>query len=233
MKPVCKGNAPGVYTRYDLAKPDLIDRIGLQCSYCEESGSPQTLHVEHIYPKDPHPERKTDWENFLISCSTCNTYKHLHLKSGRRRGLEKRYLWPHLDNTFSAYIYHPDGRVEVNQGLSADHQKFANATMEMTGVLLSPAKAKKYKALGLAYDGVDKRAQAWGAANSMRNMYLENPTASGVAAIGKNAPNTGYFSIWMKVFEDCPEVRQALITAFKADIHCFDENTAPIFKGRV
>lgn len=233
MKPVMKGNAPNKYAQHGDAKPDLIDRIGQQCSYCEAPGSPQNLHVEHIYPKDPHPERETDWENFLIACSTCNTYKHHHLGSGRRRGLEKRYLWPHLDNTFSAFIYLRDGRVEIDTALSPDNQRFANAIREMAGILMSPAKAKKYAALGIAYDGVDKRKEFWKIAISQRDLYLQNPTPEGVASIALLAPTLGYFSIWMKAFENRPEVRQALIQGFKADSQCFDANACPLKKGRV
>jgi len=58
MKPVEKGVAPKPYTAYDQAKPDLLTVLGQQCSYCEAGKDPQDLHVEHIYPKDPHPERE-------------------------------------------------------------------------------------------------------------------------------------------------------------------------------
>ena len=233
MKPVSKGNAPKLYSKYADAKPDLIAQIGQQCSYCEAPGSPQTLHVEHIYPKDPHRERETMWDNFLIACGTCNSYKNIHLGSRRRRGLEKRYLWPHLDNTFSAFIYLQNGRVEVNPALSDANQKIAKAIQEMAGILRSPAKAMKYATLGIAYDGVDKRKESWEIVKSQLDQYLGDPTPAGVTAIAQLAPKLGYFSIWMKAFENRPEVRQALITAFKADSQCFDANASPIRKGRV
>lgn len=233
MKPVSKGNAPMNYAGYDAAKPDLIAQIGQQCSYCEAPGDPQALHVEHIYPKGPHPERKTNWDNFLIACITCNSYKNIHLGNKRRRGLEKRYLWPHLDNTFSAFEYFQDGRVIINAALGADLQKTANAIHEMVGILRSPAKARRYAKLGIAYDGVDKRKEAWKIVLSQRTVYLSNPTPDGVVAIADAAPRLGYFSIWMKAFEACPEIRRALITAFKADPACFDANTHAVPKGRL
>lgn len=233
MKPVNKGSAPRIYAAHGDAKADLISQIGQQCSYCEEPGSPQALHVEHIYPKDPHPKRKTNWDNFLIACVTCNSYKNKHLGNKRRRGLEKRYLWPHLDNTFSAFLYFDDGRVEINPALSPDVQKFASAIREMTGILRSPAKTKAYAALGSAYDGVSKRKEAWEIVSDYRKEYIKDPTPDGVASIAKRAPKHGYFSIWMKIFEDRPEVRLALIDSFKADKCCFDSNTSPVKKGRV
>lgn len=233
MKPVAKGNAPTQYTSYEGAKPDLISRIGQQCSYCEAPGAPQNLHVEHIYPKDPHPERKMEWDNFLIACVTCNSYKNVSLGGKRRRGLEKRCLWPHLDNTFAAFDYLQDGRVEINPAVPPDIRKIATAIRDMSGILRSPAKAKKYAALGIAYDGVDKRKEIWCIVLDQRAQYLQGPTADGVSAIARCAPALGHFSIWMKAFESRPEVRRALVTAFKADPACFDALTRPIKKGRV
>lgn len=147
--------------------------------------------------------------------------------------MEKRYLWPHLDNTFSAFTYHDDGRVDINPALRGDVHKFAIAIRKMAGILMSPAKAKKYADLGIAYDGASKRKEIWDSVLSSRKVYMANPTGDSVASIAKNAPKMGYFSIWMKVFEDRPEVRLALINAFKADPLCFDANSSPVKKGRV
>lgn len=233
MKPVAKGDAPDKYSRYGDAKPDLIGKIGQQCSYCEAPGKPQSLHVEHIYPKKPHPKRETEWENFLLSCVTCNSYKNKHLGDKRQRSLAKRYLWPHLDNTFFAFIYKSDGSVGVNPALSVENQILADAILKMAGILKSPAAAKDYEDLAIAYDGIDNRAEAWAIVVSQRRNYVKDPTPQGVADIAQLAPKIGYFSIWMTVFGDRPEVRQALIASFKADSNCFDANTAPILKGRV
>ena len=233
MKPVSKGPAPRNYLAYETAKPDLIAQIGQQCSYCEAPGDPQALHVEHIYPKYPHPERERNWDNFLLACVTCNSYKSIHLGNKRRRGLERRYLWPHLDNTYTAFEYLQDGRVSANPAVTPSIQKAAKAIQEMAGILRSPAKARKYAKLGIAYDGVDKRKELWQIILSQRAIYLSNPTPNGVAAIALAAPRLGYFSIWMKAFEARPEVRQALITAFKADTACFDADTRAVPKGRL
>lgn len=233
MKPVEKGMPPRTYRAYEGAKVDLIAKLGGQCSYCEAAKDPQELHVEHIYPKDPHPERKLDWENFLLACSSCNSYKHTHLGGGRRRGLESRYLWPHLENTFRAFQYLSDGRVELRPRLRQNIKRAANATIAMLGFMLSPAKARSYQKKGIAYDGVDKRSENWAEAAGFRIMYLANPTAANAATIAHAAAKMGYFSIWMEVFHDRIEVRQELIRAFRADQDCFDANTKPIRKGRI
>ena len=233
MKPVNKGLAPQVYASYEAAKPDLLERLGAHCSYCEAYGVPQDLHVEHIYPKDPHPERERSWDNFLVSCVTCNSYKNIHLGTRRRRGLEKRYVWPHRENTFRAFQYFSDGRVELRPRLRQRIKKASNATREMVGLMMSPAKAAAYKKRGIAYDGVEKRKEQWAQAEGFRNLYLENPSQAKARMIADCAKNMGYFSIWMEVFAPRPEVRSELIRAFKADSACFDANGHPIRKGRL
>lgn len=70
-------------------------------------------------------------------------------------------VWPHLDNTFTAFVYFADGRVEVNTAVPDKIQKLASAIREMAGILRSPAKARKYSALGIAYDGASKREEQW------------------------------------------------------------------------
>ena len=53
MKPVDKGEYETVIKDHKDAKPELVLRLGKFCSYCECHGSPQQLHVEHIYPQKP------------------------------------------------------------------------------------------------------------------------------------------------------------------------------------
>jgi len=194
---------------------------------------PQDLHVEHMYPKKPHPEFELSWDNFLIACNTCNSYKNIHLGNTRRRRLELRYLWPHRENTYRAFRYYADGRVELRPGLRKPIRKAAEATREMVGLLLSPTKAVAYKMQGIAYDGLDKRAQAWRQAAGFRRIYLNRPSLGSAIAIAEGAMSMGYFSIWMEVFNDRLEVRRELIRVFKADPRCFDAHTQPVKKGRL
>lgn len=233
MKPVKKGILRRNFTAYGQAKALLLDKLGQHCSYCEAYGQPQNLDVEHIYPKQPHPEFELKWKNFLVSCKTCNTYKNNHLGSARQTRLEARFLWPHRDNTFRAFEYFADGRVEVRQGLKKTVRQAAEATREMVGLLRSPAKAKEFEDLGIPYEGASKRSQQWKQAEIFRTMYLENPSPAKATAFADIAVRLGYFSIWMAVFHDRPEMRRELIRAFKADPSCFDINAQPIKKGRV
>lgn len=48
MRPVCRGPSPRKqdFANYDDAKPDLVSRLGLYCSYCERRIA-TNLAVEH------------------------------------------------------------------------------------------------------------------------------------------------------------------------------------------
>ncbi len=232
MKPVKKGISPGPFSRYSDAKPELLRRLGLHCSYCEESGSPQALHVEHIYPKDPHPEKEKDWDNFLVACSSCNSYKNIHQGSAQQNNLEARYLWPHLDNTFSAFDYYDDGGIEIAPNNQPTIANLAELTIEMCGALKNPGRAADYDK-EIAYDGTRKRKEMWEIAQETKDKYIDSQGRQSPNSLSRKATKLGHFSIWMKVFEDRPEVRVQLIDAFKADPACFDVDTKPCRKGRL
>jgi uncharacterized protein (TIGR02646 family) len=233
MKPVTKGPPPRRYSSYKDAKPDLIHQLGSHCSYCEVFGAPTFLDVEHIYPKHAHPRHKNDWDNFLIACPSCNSKKNSHLGSGRQRGLTKRFLWPHLDNTLRAFRYFSDGRVVPAASLARSHRKLASNTIEMVGFMVSPAKARAYSARSIAYTGASIREEVWREVESIRTDYLDRPSASRARFFANHAAKRGYFSIWMEVFRDRPEFRRELISSFKADPACFGRNTQTVPKGRV
>ena len=232
MKPVNKGESLGALKSYKDAKPDLLSRLGLHCSYCEQPGSPQNLHVEHIYPKDPHPEFEHQWDNFLIACATCNTYKFHHLGSGRQANMEDRYIWPHCDNTICAFEYYEDGRVAVASHLVGGVKQAAEDTLEMIGAMKSPAVAKDYEE-DIAYDGMQKRREMWEIATEERVDYLALNSSRRPISIARSASKMGHFSIWMAVFHDRPEVLAVLIKYFKAAQECFQPDGKPVARGRI
>jgi uncharacterized protein (TIGR02646 family) len=236
MRPVDKGETLVGFRNYGEAKPDLLERLGQFCSYCESPGSPQHLHVEHIYPKaeTAHPDLDKKWRNLLIACSSCNSYKNIHLGNYRQNQILKKYLWPHFDNTFNGFAYEPNGRVMPNSGLNSKNKQLAQSMCNMVGLMSSPASASGYKALGIAYDGITKRAEAWGIAERACSAYEANPTSLQVRVICDTCVKTGHFSIWMEVFHNHRSVRLALIKVCKAATSCFDPLTSiPISRGRV
>lgn len=234
MKPVDKGTNTTTYSDYKKAKPKLLERLGEHCSYCERSADPQDLHVEHIYPKDPHPELQLNWDNFLLACNTCNSYKNIYQGNARQTDLERRFVWPHRENTFRAFAYKKTGEVEIAPTVLPHLVSAVDATREMVGLLKSPAVAAGYEKLGIAYDGTKKRSQVWGQAMDFLDIFESAPTRARAITIADGAAKIGYFSVWMEVFKDFKMMREELIRSFKADPDCFDSsNTEAIQKGRL
>ena len=194
----------------------------------------QDLHVEHIYPKAPtaHPNLERSWWNFLLACSSCNTYKGHNLGNGRQRSLLRRHLWPHLDNTFSAFQYHDDGRMSPAPALPPQMSSLAATTINMIGSLKSPDVAQRYRDLGISYDGASKREQTWGIAEEALAIYERNQTADVRQLVVKQCSAEGHFSIWMNVFRAHPTVCRAFCDASQVSSACFDQNAQPQIRGR-
>src|SRR4051794_30755826 len=99
MRPVNRGPAgPQPYANYQAAKPELVNRLGTYCSYCERR-IPTNLAVEHIQPKGlpQYAHLINEWTNFLLGCVNCNSAK-------ATTPVEiDDYYFPDRDNTFSAF----------------------------------------------------------------------------------------------------------------------------------
>ena len=74
MRPVDKGPAPKVYTRYQDASTDLKGRLGDYCSYCERHIETH-LAVEHVQAKVQRASLRNSWANLLLGCVHCNSSK--------------------------------------------------------------------------------------------------------------------------------------------------------------
>ena len=150
MRPVCRGPWPigndgcrESFQHYRHAKRPLSERIGDYCSYCERTGD---LHVEHVIPQSVADELKTDWANFLLACTNCNSTKRDHNQS--REG----YLWPDQDDTFSAFSYQSGGRVSVADGLEPGEHRRADALFKLVGLGASDTHSNRRR---------HKRRRAW------------------------------------------------------------------------
>jgi len=86
--PTDANGQPKQYSEYQQARPDLISRLGEYCSFCEGHIA-ANLAVEHILPKNWHPQLELSWDNFLIACTNCNSTK------GNKDIDLADYYWPH------------------------------------------------------------------------------------------------------------------------------------------
>lgn len=205
-----------VYDAYGQARPNLVRRLGDYCSYCEMRVT-SGLAVEHIVSKKDDPTRERDWGNFLLACPSCNSTKARKVKSEADTA---NYLWPHRDRSFDAFDYRA-GAVRVARDLDPATQAKAEATERMVGLSRRPHH-------GLSRDqiqkGTDNRWRHRIEAHRVAKRALERLAkvasapqlrADQVDAIRDIARGHGFWSVWMTVFADHPDVQSALIDTFE------------------
>lgn len=229
MRPVKRGLVPNdpsgnptSFSHYRDARDPLIERIGDCCSYCE-TALHSSIDVEHVQPKKHYAAGLLAWDNFLLACDECNK-----IKSAKPVVLND-YLWPDQDNTFRAFVYELDDAPKPADGLDPINQTAATQTIQLTGLDRVPGHPR--------FSGRDrrwlKRREAWGVALLTLREYRDGRVSP--LSIGLTAVSRGFFSIWMTVFADFPEVRSMLIGQFKASADCFDASTQPVHRpgGRI
>jgi uncharacterized protein (TIGR02646 family) len=224
MRPVTRGASPVAeeFRKYEDAFPYLVARLAMYCSYCERY-MPTSLAVEHVQPKSRYPARERSWENFLLGCTNCNSTK------GDRDVLLDALLLPDRDNTFAAYEYREDGQVAPAAHLAADAQTLAERTLELTGQNTRRGLPRDPNLRLVALDRIAQRRQTWLMAEISRADLRNAPSDALRRAIVNLALKAGFFSIWMKVFENDAGMRRRFIDAFPGTAQdCFDGRTRPI-----
>jgi uncharacterized protein (TIGR02646 family) len=206
MRPVNKGPSPyTTISEYSDARGYLIDRIGEYCSYCERK-IPASLAVEHVEPKTHHEDKELLWSNLLLACTNCNSTK------GHTDVVLDEYVWPHLDRSLDYFIYTSSSKIEVNENLSEQNQIRAEKTLKLVGLNKKP-KATDLKRQNRLWR---QRLEAWNKAEIQKKRYIDS--ANKITAqefIVDISIETGFFSVWMKVFEEFPEIRRKLINTYK------------------
>jgi len=218
IRPVNKGPAPAVYTRYQEAGPHLQQRIGDYCSYCERQIETH-LAVEHIQSKLLVPELQNSWSNFLLACVNCNSSKgdiSINLPD---------FFWPDCDNTLLALEYTHGGIIRPNQALPAPAQTKAQATIELTGLDKDPGNPRPERRPTHSDQRWQRRLEAWQLAERDRQRLANNNSPEVRELIVESALGRGMFSIWWTVFDGDVDMRRRLREAFfGTDPGCFDGN---------
>lgn len=215
-------NQPKQYTQYEQAQSDLMDRIGEYCSYCERPIKTH-LAVEHIQSKDSQPQLKLVWDNFLLSCGNCNSTKGTKV---RDEMTQSDYYWPHSDNTFRAFVYQSGGIIKINPTLKAAEQTIAQKTLELTGLDRHPNASIQPTPKDKRWN---HRRQAWDLAQQAKTLLATNNNPMMRNYVTNNAKAIGFWSIWMTIFQDDPDMLNRFIQAFPGTCeHCFDSNGKPI-----
>lgn len=226
MRPVTRGTSPTgrEYDNYRDAVTDLVGRMGRYCSYCERC-IPTQLAVEHVQPKGlpAYAHLVGTWDNFLLGCVNCNSTK------GDKDVLLDRVCLPDRDNTFAAYTYTPDGRIEPAPGLTNAQTGMALGTLSLTGLDKRISQVRDENGRLIAIDRVSQRMEVLLIARRSLTRLLANPIDPLREQIVDTALAHGFFSIWMNVFEQDAEMRRRFIMAFPGTaLDCFDGDTLPV-----
>lgn len=231
MRPVDKGESP--YTSiedYSEALPYLEGAIGTYCSYCEFP----IFHVpeiEHVCAKSKGGSL-TDWDNLLLGCKYCNTRKAKKVTPDNVGD----FLWPDKDNTALAYTYQ-GGTPKINQsaleqidptGKRLSQAKNLFELVRLDHVPTLGEKDRRHYARNRAYELAVEALNDWKKIkyNTQNNTPEQMEPLKG--QIIRNAQGQGFFSVWMTVFADEPDVLCALIEGFPGTNRSFyDEKYHP------
>ena len=225
MRPVQRGDSPKSIDFYEYtdAKPFLASRLGQYCSYCERHVV-TNLAVEHIQPKGicAYSHLQGRWNNFLLSCINCNS-----TKKDKNVALSNTLL-PDRDNTFAAFDYHADGEIKISNQTPKDKIKLAECILSMVGLDKKISITLDENGKQVALDRVSQRIQTWGSALEAKNAVDNLPGNDALRrTVVLLAQSSGFFSIWMTVFSNDPDMRNRLIDAFPGTrgSGCFDPAT--------
>ena len=188
-----------IFRPYRKAKSDLIERLGAYCSYCEREKD--GLAVEHVVPKKHAPTLEENWTNFLLACRNCNSIKRD--KNVSRAG----YTWPDDDEDWRPFDYFPDGIVKVQDDLSGPNRQKAQNLFGLLGLGRRPGNDLEMKDIRWR-----ERREAWNAAEEAYASLASE--ATDVNNVLKLAKHTGFWSVWMTVFSDRPDVCERLRKEF-------------------
>ena len=226
MRPVDKGESPYESIKeYQEALPYLAKKIGLYCSYCE-------MPIKHV-PEIEHKVSKTRggeltaWSNLSLGCKYCNARKLTKTTPQNRN----EYLWPDEDNTAIAYSYlngFPIVNKEALEELDSTGVYFEKAgnTYEMVGLGNEPDFKKGDKDRRF----VNRNESHFKALESLKNWRHvkdapEQYRNDMKKQILMTAMDSGFFSVWMTVFADEPQILLALIEKYPGTNKlCYDES---------
>ena len=224
MRPVDKGLSPyKEIAKYQDAEPYLEEKLGAYCSFCEMplNNAPAVEHKESKHSGGA----LTDWSNLLLACTYCNSRKSEKVKKGELN----KWIWPDAHNTCLAY-YYENGKPKVNEEYLASINngllQRAKQTFDDLALDYYPKKGqvprykdKRWSRRFEAYRMAENAKVDWLKCKDtdFRSMYIS-------AVVGM-AKGQGFFSVWLKIFEDETDIKNALIEAFPGtDKSSFDQN---------
>ena len=211
MRPIVRGRKPsGLVMKHwqDAAEP-LRARIGSYCSYCEKPLSDIT-DVEHVQPKKYYPNRKLEWENFLLACSSCN-----RIKGAKPQDALSNYVLPDSENPLLYLQYHPLQLPTAHRPSDPAGEQRMARTIELVG--LARDKTTQPRATGKDRRWI-QRQDVWKTALKARDIYDRNPSKMADPdyefILKKLIVASAFFSVWLSVFQGVPSVVSLILDSF-------------------
>jgi hypothetical protein len=138
------------------------------------------------------------------------------------------YYWSHIDNTFRAFIYSEGGWVEPHPLLTDEEKIKAKGTLELVGL------QKHSVSDGERSDRrQNSRRENWDKAKKALSLLQANNIPAMRQQIVDTALGRGFWSVWMTVFKDDPDMLQRFIDAFAGTCRdCFDISGNPIARQK-
>ena len=232
MRPLAKGAPPQTeYTHYRDALDELADRIGHFCSYCEQPIA-HAPEIEHVRPKSLEPCLERSWDNLLLGCSSCNRIK------GDKPVDLTLVAMPDTDNTFRGLKFFEGGKIEVSPHLTDEQAVMMGHVVELVKLGRHPDAEKRADQPTCRDKRSKLRSDVWDmATNALKefeqNPVIANPIADWIVCL---AAARGFFSVWMTVFCDHPDMLKRFIEAFPGtDRVCFDNEGQAVCRpgGRI
>ena len=155
--------------------------------------------------------RALNWDNFLLACTNCNSTK------GNTEVILDQYVWPDRHNTFMVIQYSEGGLVTCAPNLPAALQKNVERTISLVGLDKTPNTQKASDRRWL------NRKEAWEIAVRARERLRRIDISELRDQIVDTARAKGFWSIWMTVFRNDPDMLKRLLTSFPGTCtQCFD-----------
>ena len=195
--PLDEENREKRFRPYRKAKADLLAKLGNYCSYCERPGD---LHVEHVIPVKHREDLEGEWTNFLLGCANCNGTKQ------HRNQSRDGYLWSDEDDTQAVFEYLPEGIVRVRADIPEPDRTEAKNLFNLVGLGRRPTNDPRASDLRWR-----KRREAWRTAEVARQKIADGDDPEWVIRL---AQASGFWSVWMAVFHEYPDVRDRLERGF-------------------
>jgi len=226
MRPVNKGSWPTTpvrslkikFTDWSKAIPILKQRTGWYCHLCEMRVT-NALAIEHIKPKEHFSKLESHWDNFLLICNHCNSSKLAKVPQASYR---RKYYWPHLNNTLLAFEYgHKLPFISPAANLSKPQRARAVRLIRLYSL------NKQVNSNGESDTRwIEKMSALKDAIDSLIEYQNSKITVESITRLAKK---TGFFAIWLSIFNNTPQVKEALINC--SDFHVssfFDLTLHPI-----